>query len=128
MDAADLGFFGALIMLGQRLAVDLRLMTPAVGLHLGVELPDDWQAQLDTGAWDVSGPANPDNGHALIVAGYDAQGAKLATWGQIVPATWAWISRYVTEAYVLLDAGRLAVDVLDGAQLAADVVALGGAS
>ena len=99
------------------------------GVYLGVELPDDWQETLDAGAgWDVTTAPNPDNGHALIVAGYDAQGAKLATWGQIVPTSWAWISRYVTEAYVLLDASRLAVDVLDGAQLAADVVALGGAS
>ena len=95
------------------------------GVYLGVELPDGWEAGVDAGAWsDASAPANPDNGHCLVLAGYDADGAMLATWGRIVKARWAWMRAYVVEAYVLLDADRLAVDVLNGAALAADLAAL----
>jgi len=99
------------------------------GAYLGVELPDRWEAGVRAGIWsDTSGEPNPDNGHALVLVGYDQDHAVLATWGATVRATWAWMARYVVEAYVLLDEARCAVDVLQGADLIAKAAELAAAS
>lgn len=98
------------------------------GVYLGIDLPDGWGAGVAAGLWDVTGEPNPDNGHAVVVVGFDADGVVLATWGQALRATWAWVGRYVKEAYVVLDEARCSVDVLGGAQLIADAAALAAES
>jgi hypothetical protein len=89
------------------------------GLLIGVDLPPDFMDQFDAGVFDVSKPGDPELGHALAVVGFDDVGPQLATWGRVVPATWLWWEAYCREAYVLLDAARLASSVLDGASLVA---------
>jgi hypothetical protein len=96
------------------------------GVYLGVELPDDWQAGADAGHWDVTLDPDMENGHAVVIVGYDESGVTLATWGKTVKATWAWFQKYVVEAYVLLDDTRCSVDVLCGDALLADAAALAG--
>lgn len=94
------------------------------GVYLGVALPDDFEAGLQRGLWEVTGRPNPDNGHAIIMAGYDPDRVALPTWGLVLPATWDWMDTYVEEMYVLLDETHLSLDVLNGAQLIADAAAL----
>lgn len=57
--------------------------------------------------WDVD--ARGDNtiigGHAVILAGYDAGGARVISWGQYYTMTWAFFEQFVDEAYAIADAG-----------------------
>jgi hypothetical protein len=73
------------------------------GLYLGLALPVAAQHQ---DVWDVStGPdAEPYSwgGHAVWMVGYDPKGITLVTWGSEQRATWAWVSRYVDEAWAVI--------------------------
>ena len=42
-------------------------------------------------------------GHAVIVAGYNAGGLRVISWGSYYTMTWSFWSRYVDEAYALAD-------------------------
>jgi len=42
-------------------------------------------------------------GHAVILAGYDAQGARVISWGQYYTMTWPFFSKYVDEVYAIAD-------------------------
>jgi len=42
-------------------------------------------------------------GHAVVLAGYNAQGARVISWGQYYTMTWAFFSQYVDEVYALAD-------------------------
>lgn len=98
------------------------------GLYVGAQLPDDWGVGASRGLWDVTGPPNEDNGHAFVLVKYQAAGATdrlfVATWGEVLELTWAWWDAYVDEAYVLLDKGRRAVDVVGCADLLEDAAQL----
>lgn len=55
--------------------------------------------------WDVR-PGDDDTivgGHAVVLAGYDAQGAKVISWGQYYTMSWAFFQKFVDEAYALAD-------------------------
>ena len=55
--------------------------------------------------WDVE--PNADNtivgGHAVVLAGYNAQGARVISWGQYYTMTWAFFEKFVDEAYAIAD-------------------------
>jgi hypothetical protein len=55
--------------------------------------------------WDVH--PNADNtivgGHAVVLAGYDANGARVISWGQYYTMTWAFFAKFVDEAYAIAD-------------------------
>jgi hypothetical protein len=55
--------------------------------------------------WDVD--PNGDNtivgGHAVVLAGYDANGARVISWGQYYTMTWAFFAKFVDEAYAITD-------------------------
>jgi hypothetical protein len=52
--------------------------------------------------WDVqSTNTNIVGGHAVVLAGYDAKGAKVISWGQYYTMTWAFFAQYVDEVYAL---------------------------
>jgi hypothetical protein len=54
--------------------------------------------------WNVeSSNTNIVGGHAVVLAGYDANGAKVISWGQYYTMTWAFFSQYVDEVYALAD-------------------------
>jgi len=42
-------------------------------------------------------------GHAVVLAGYTAAGARLISWGQYYTMTWAFFAKYVDESYAIAD-------------------------
>ena len=54
--------------------------------------------------WDVQ---NTDTqivgGHAVVLAGYTATGARVISWGQYYTMTWAFFAKYVDETYAIAD-------------------------
>jgi hypothetical protein len=75
------------------------------GLYIGLALPLSAQDQV---VWDwtgsLAGPALPGSwgGHAVDVAGYDANGLTVVTWGHLKRMTWSFWDRYVDESYCIL--------------------------
>lgn len=55
--------------------------------------------------WDVDpqGDNTIIGGHAVILAGYNAQGARVISWGQYYTMTWAFFENFVDEAYAIAD-------------------------
>ena len=43
-------------------------------------------------------------GHAVVLAGYTAEGARVISWGQYYTMTWAFFAAYVDEVYAIADA------------------------
>jgi hypothetical protein len=65
--------------------------------------PDEEPLKL----WDVNPKADNTivGGHAVVLTGYDANGARLISWGQYYTMTWAFFEKFVDEAYAIADAG-----------------------
>jgi hypothetical protein len=42
-------------------------------------------------------------GHAVVLAGYDANGARVISWGQYYTMTWDFFATYVDEVYAIAD-------------------------
>ena len=103
-------------------------------LMLGIELPDAWLSDFSMPVWDAAGPANPNNGHCVVVVGYDGSGVQIATWGMIKTITWAALAMYCSpssggEMYALLSPDAIgprsvAPNGFDLATLQADIAAL----
>jgi hypothetical protein len=55
--------------------------------------------------WDVEPHANNKSvgGHAVVLAGYDANGARVISWGLYYTMTWAFFAKFVDEAYAIAD-------------------------
>ena len=55
--------------------------------------------------WDVNPQANNTlvGGHAVVLAGYDANGARVISWGKYYTMTWAFFAKFVDEAYAIAD-------------------------
>lgn len=73
---------------------------------IGLALPDSVVAEdvdLLAVPWmDASEPPNPQNGHDVVIVGYDAMNAYVATWGALKPMSWQFFGRYCDEAYAVL--------------------------
>jgi hypothetical protein len=56
--------------------------------------------------WDVQPTADNSSvgGHAVILAGYNARGARVISWGQYFTMTWAFFGQFVDEVYAIADA------------------------
>jgi|HubBroStandDraft_5_1064220.scaffolds.fasta_scaffold202155_2 hypothetical protein len=55
--------------------------------------------------WDVQPTdTNSVGGHAVVLAGYTAAGARVISWGQYYTMTWAFFAQYVDEVYAIADA------------------------
>jgi hypothetical protein len=55
--------------------------------------------------WDVqTNNAAIVGGHAVVLAGYNANGARLISWGSYYTMTWAFFAKYVDEVYAIADA------------------------
>jgi hypothetical protein len=55
--------------------------------------------------WDVEPKADNTivGGHAVVLAGYNANGARVISWGQYYTMTWAFFEKFVDEAYAIAD-------------------------
>ncbi len=54
--------------------------------------------------WDVeTKDTNIVGGHAVVLAGYNATGARVISWGQYYTMTWGFFAKYVDEAYAIAD-------------------------
>lgn len=109
------------------------------GCLLTLELPDTYVNPFPSGngfTWDVGTP-DPQNGHAIMVTGYDATGVKIDTWGMLGTLTWAALAALCTSAggggcYALLTPDQIAKGAakapngFDWASLIADFDAMGG--
>jgi hypothetical protein len=59
--------------------------------------------------WDVeTKQTNIVGGHAVVLAGYTASGARLISWGQYYTMTWAFFAKYVDETYAIADSTWIA--------------------
>lgn len=72
--------------------------------YFGVSLPNHYIDAINQKVpWtSLAYPANPQNGHCVLAAGYDKDFVYLLTWGQIQKASWQWIEKYADEADILL--------------------------
>ncbi|GGF28097.1 hypothetical protein GCM10011611_37650 [Aliidongia dinghuensis] len=60
--------------------------------------------------WDVQDTdTNIIGGHAVVLAGYDASGARVISWGEYFTMTWAFFAQYVDEVYAIADPNWVAV-------------------
>jgi hypothetical protein len=74
-------------------------------LYIGFQVPNNI---MPTDAeppklWVVDSNAGTEGGHAVILAGYDAVGPLVISWGSLYRMTWAFFTTYVEEAYVIAD-------------------------
>lgn len=70
-------------------------------LYFGVELPDAWVNPMPAGdgfRWDLSGEADPKNGHCFVGLGYGPSGMLIDTWGMLGSVTWLAVSSYCNAA------------------------------
>ncbi len=57
-----------------------------------------------SGVWDYDPNAKmTGQGHAVVLAGYNEQGAIAISWGRLYTLTWAFIQSLVDEAYAIAD-------------------------
>ena len=85
---------------------DVKLSIAEGGLvYLGFDVPDYLPSSADN-VWDVQPGANYNivGGHAVIAAGYNADGLTVISWGAKYRMTWAFWSKFVDESYLLADA------------------------
>jgi len=78
--------------------------------YIGFNVPTYLMASGPPTVWDVnpSGDQTIEGGHAVILCGYDAQGAKLISWGRVYTATWAFLAAFMDEAYAVIDSDWIA--------------------
>jgi hypothetical protein len=53
--------------------------------------------------WEVQPGAKIVGGHAVVLAGYDARGARVISWGEYYTMTWDFFAAYVDETYAIAD-------------------------
>jgi hypothetical protein len=72
-------------------------------VYIGFHVPD-YLAPPPPPVWDVqTGRARIIGGHAVILAGYNAKGARVISCGEYYTMTWAFFVKYVEEVYALAD-------------------------
>jgi hypothetical protein len=74
--------------------------------YIGFNVPQSVQppGQLPPAVWKyVPGQSNIIGGHAVVLAGYDNNGAKVISWGQYYTMTWEFFAHFVDEVYAIAD-------------------------
>lgn len=101
----------AFVEVDQRNTDDVKRAIADCGLvYIGFEVPAYLMSYTSAGSiWDVaSTPQEQQNssiigGHAVVLAGYDANYVKVITWGVVVSMTWRFFAQYVDEVYALVN-------------------------
>jgi hypothetical protein len=79
--------------------------------YIGFNVPQSVQppGQLPPQVWNyVPSQSNIIGGHAVVLAGYDANGARVISWGQYYTMTWQFFAQFVDEVYAIADAEWIA--------------------
>jgi hypothetical protein len=72
--------------------------------YIGFNVPQFLMQGTPPAVWDVqSANTNIIGGHAVILVGYDANGARVVSWGSFYTMTWAFFAQYVDEVYAIAD-------------------------
>lgn len=72
--------------------------------YIGFSVPQFILQSPPPKVWDVQAADSPiEGGHAVVLAGYDAQGVRVISWGACFTMTWAFFAKYVDEVYALAD-------------------------
>jgi len=76
------------------------------GVLVGCLLGDDAEANFEAGKpWDNPPPPDPNDGHDILLIGWNAQGEyQYVTWGALQWATASWQAANPTDAWVIFDA------------------------
>jgi len=71
--------------------------------YVGLKVPASLAADPPL-VWDVRrDDTRIVGGHAVVLAGYDARGAKVISWGRQYMMTWRFFAEYVDEVYAIAD-------------------------
>ena len=79
--------------------------------YIGLNVPQSVQppGQPPPLVWNyVPDQSNIIGGHAVVLAGYNATGARLISWGQYYTMTWEFFAKFVDEVYAVADAEWIA--------------------
>lgn len=100
----------AFIEVDTRNVDDIKRVIADCGIaYVGIKIPKYLYTNPMPPIWDVQTENDePIGAHAVILAGYDAQGAKVISFGQIYTMTWAFFTKYADEAYALADPAWIA--------------------
>jgi len=73
--------------------------------YIGFPVPANIMPSMGTPpeVWEVVPNSQIIGGHAVVLAGYDAEGARLISWGLYYTMTWKFFSTYVDEVYAIAD-------------------------
>jgi hypothetical protein len=74
--------------------------------YIGFNVPQSVQppGELPPAVWDyVPNQSNIIGGHAVVLAGYDSEGARVISWGQYYTMTWEFFGHFVDEVYAIAD-------------------------
>jgi hypothetical protein len=104
-NGADRNKLAAFLEIDYRNLDDVKRTINEFGVaYIGIGVPAYVHANPTPQVWDVEATNNKViGGHAVILAGYDAQGAKFISVGKTYTMTWAFFSKYTDEAYALAD-------------------------
>ncbi len=70
--------------------------------YIGFPIPSNFSQ--DSEVWDYDPRATiTDQGHAVVLAGYDSEGAVVISWGKRYKMTWSFVVNVVDEIYLLVD-------------------------
>jgi hypothetical protein len=75
--------------------------------YIGLSLPNAFNDNAKV--WDVPSTGvngnwspNPNNGHCVIIVGYDSKYLYIVSWGMLIPMTYAFYKAYNDESYGIL--------------------------
>jgi hypothetical protein len=74
--------------------------------YIGFNVPEsmDPSVMVPPAVWTYDPQkATPVGGHAVVLAGYNNQGARVISWGQYYTMTWEFFAHFVDEVYAIAD-------------------------
>jgi hypothetical protein len=97
-------FLTAFVEVDHRNVADIKTIINDCGIaYIGFPVPSNVKSSV--AVWDYDPKAKwTGEGHAIVLAGYDANGAVGISWGKRHTLTWDFITRIVDEVYALVDA------------------------
>jgi len=93
----------AFVEVDHRNAEDVKRTIDDCGVaYIGFPVPEN--VSYDNRTWDYDPNAPMTNeGHAVVLVGYDANAATAISWGRLYTVTWSFISNIVDEVYAIAD-------------------------